>query len=110
MAAVKGPQHIQSDIVSLNDREHHPTVALGSLINETLLAEKATEEVRLAFEIEEHPIDQVRPIKVGVIGAGLAGITAGILLPAKLPGLDLRIYEKNSDVVCNCWSIIFINC
>ncbi|KAL2784479.1 hypothetical protein BJX66DRAFT_316579 [Aspergillus keveii] len=54
-----------------------------------------------AFQLEEHPIDQVRPIKVGVIGAGLSGITAGVLLPAKLPGLDLRIYDKNSDVVCS---------
>lgn len=54
------------------------------------------------FELEEHPVDMVRPIKVGVIGAGLAGITAGVLLPAKLPGLDLRIYDKNADVVCYC--------
>ncbi|CEL08173.1 hypothetical protein ASPCAL11325 [Aspergillus calidoustus] len=60
----------------------------------------ATGEVkhRPAFQLEEHPIDQVRPIKVGVIGAGLSGITAGVLLPAKLPGLDLRIYDKNADV------------
>ncbi|KAL2825087.1 hypothetical protein BDW59DRAFT_180025 [Aspergillus cavernicola] len=55
-------------------------------------------ESRPAFQIEEHPIDQVRPLKVGVIGAGLGGITAGVLLPAKLPGLDLRIYDKNADV------------
>jgi hypothetical protein len=53
------------------------------------------------FELEEHPVDQVRPIKVGIIGAGLSGITAGILLPAKLPGLDLRIWDKNADVVCS---------
>ncbi|KAL4756207.1 flavin-containing monooxygenase [Aspergillus foveolatus] len=53
---------------------------------------------RPAFQIEEHPIDQVRPIKVGVIGGGLSGITAGILLPVKLPGLDLRIYDKNADL------------
>lgn len=53
------------------------------------------------FQLEEHPVDQVRQIKVGIIGAGLAGISAGILLPAKLPGLDLRIYEKNADVVCS---------
>ncbi|KAL1957856.1 hypothetical protein VTO42DRAFT_5421 [Malbranchea cinnamomea] len=59
----------------------------------------STENVsRPAFEIEEHPIDQVRDIKVGVIGGGMAGITAGVLLPAKLPGLDLRIYEKNPDL------------
>jgi hypothetical protein len=51
------------------------------------------------FELEEHPVDQVRSIKVGIIGAGLSGITAGILLPAKLPGLDLRIWDKNADVV-----------
>lgn len=51
------------------------------------------------FTLEEHPIDAVRPIKVGIIGAGLTGITAGALLPAKLPGLDLRIYDKNADVV-----------
>lgn len=54
--------------------------------------------VRPSFELEEHPIDEVRQIKVGVIGAGLSGITAGVLLPAKLPGLDLRIYDKNADV------------
>ena len=51
------------------------------------------------FELEEHPVDNVRPIKVGIIGAGLAGITAGVLLPAKVPGLDLRIYDKNADAV-----------
>lgn len=34
-----------------------------------------------------------------MIGAGLTGITAGILLPVKVPGIDLKIYEKNNDVV-----------
>jgi hypothetical protein len=54
---------------------------------------------KIEFQLEEHPVDQVRDLKVGIIGAGLAGISAGILLPVKLPGLDLRIYEKNADVV-----------
>lgn len=44
-------------------------------------------------------IDRVRPVKVAVIGAGLAGINAGILLPAKVPGIQLTIFEKNTDVV-----------
>ncbi|KAF4450287.1 hypothetical protein F53441_6570 [Fusarium austroafricanum] len=43
-------------------------------------------------------LDEPRPVRVGVIGAGLAGITAGILLPAKVPGIKLTIYEKNADV------------
>jgi hypothetical protein len=46
-----------------------------------------------------HSIDQVRELKVAVIGAGLSGINAGILLPAKVPGIKLTIFEKNSDVV-----------
>jgi hypothetical protein len=53
------------------------------------------------FKLEEHPIDKLRPVKVGIVGAGLTGITAGVLLPEKLPGLDLRIYDKNADVVCD---------
>ena len=56
-------------------------------------------DAKSKFAIEEHPVDEVRPIKVGIIGAGLTGVSAGILLPAKLPGLDLRIYDKNADVV-----------
>lgn len=44
-------------------------------------------------------IDHVREVTVAVIGAGLAGINAGILLPAKVPGIKLTIFEKNSDVV-----------
>lgn len=83
--SIKGP----------SDLNGSTTVTVDSDISG--LSEK-NENVR--FELEEHPVDVVRPIKVGIIGAGLAGITAGVLLPAKLPGLDLRIYDKNADVVC----------
>lgn len=51
-----------------------------------------------SFELEEHPIDQYRPLKVAVIGAGLSGTTAGALLPAKVPNIQLTIYEKNQDL------------
>ena len=44
-------------------------------------------------------IDDVRKLKVAVIGAGLSGINAGIILPAKVPNIDLTIFEKNDDVV-----------
>lgn len=46
-----------------------------------------------------HCIDHVKEIKVAVIGAGLAGINAGMILPHKVPGLKLTIFEKNEDVV-----------
>lgn len=43
--------------------------------------------------------------KVCIIGAGLAGITAGVLLPAKVPGIELEILEKNSEVV-SCYDFV----
>lgn len=42
-------------------------------------------------------IDEPRALRVAVIGGGLAGILAGILLPAKVPGIQLQIFEKNQD-------------
>lgn len=44
-------------------------------------------------------IDEPRPLRVAVIGGGLAGIVAGILLPVKVPGIELTIFEKNPDFV-----------
>ena len=51
------------------------------------------------LELEEHPIDDRPPIRVVVVGAGISGIVAGILLPAKVPNIELIIYERNSDIV-----------
>ncbi|KAK5633183.1 hypothetical protein RRF57_008897 [Xylaria bambusicola] len=53
------------------------------------------------FELEDRYIDEPRSLKVVVIGAGLTGITTGALLPRKVPGIRLTIFEKNSDVVRN---------
>ncbi|CZT25729.1 related to monooxigenase [Ramularia collo-cygni] len=50
------------------------------------------------FHLSEHYIDDILSLKVCVIGAGLAGITAGVMLPAKVPGIELTILEKNGDV------------
>ena len=51
------------------------------------------------ISINERFIDEPRSLRVAVIGGGLAGILAGILLPAKVPRIDLVIYEKSRDVV-----------
>jgi hypothetical protein len=44
-------------------------------------------------------VDEPRPLSLAIIGGGLAGILAGILLPVKVPGLIITIYEKNEDFV-----------
>lgn len=51
------------------------------------------------LQLENRPVDDLCTLKVAVIGAGLSGILAGILLPAKVPGIELTIFEKNLDVV-----------
>lgn len=50
------------------------------------------------FKIRECPVDHHRELKVAVIRRGLSGITAGILLPKKVPDLSLTIIEKNSNL------------
>ncbi|KAL1957480.1 hypothetical protein VTO42DRAFT_5943 [Malbranchea cinnamomea] len=50
------------------------------------------------FELEDHPVDAVRSLRVAVVGAGISGITAGILFPVRVPGINLTIYEKNNEV------------
>jgi cation diffusion facilitator CzcD-associated flavoprotein CzcO len=50
------------------------------------------------FKIREHPVDHHRELKVAVIGGGLSGITAGVLLPNKVPNINLTIIEKNGDL------------
>ncbi|KAL2814123.1 hypothetical protein BJX63DRAFT_431525 [Aspergillus granulosus] len=95
-AVVKRP--VVAEIPSLNGCTHTPVGRGLQVVPQQLAPAPAEVKERPAFQLEEHPIDEVRSIKVGVIGAGLSGITAGVLLPAKLPGLDLRIYDKNADV------------
>lgn len=51
------------------------------------------------LKLEEHPIDEFPTIRVIVVGAGISGITAGVLLPAKVPNIDLVIYERQNDLV-----------
>ena len=62
-------------------------------------ARNATSYPVTDFKLENHQLDDVRALKVAVVGAGLSGILAGILLPVKVPGIILTIFEKNCDVV-----------
>jgi ribulose 1,5-bisphosphate synthetase/thiazole synthase len=50
------------------------------------------------FTIKDEPIENLRPLKVRVIGAGYSGIYLGIRIPQRLRNIDLQIYEKNEGV------------
>ncbi|KAI0671631.1 FAD/NAD-P-binding domain-containing protein [Trametes maxima] len=53
---------------------------------------------RPPFTLGDFTIDEYKPIKVIVIGAGFCGILAGIRLPQKIPNIDLTIYEKSAGI------------
>lgn len=50
------------------------------------------------WSVHDTPIENQRPIKVIVIGAGYSGIYLGIRLPERLRNCELVIYEKNKGV------------
>ena len=54
--------------------------------------------IRPPFTIKDEPIENLRPLKVRVIGAGYSGIYLGIRIPQRLRNVDLQIYEKNEGV------------
>jgi len=51
---------------------------------------------RSPFRLNDIPVENLRPLKVIVIGAGYSGIYAGIRIPEKLRNVELVIYEKNA--------------
>ncbi|KAI0920001.1 hypothetical protein AcV5_001930 [Taiwanofungus camphoratus] len=50
------------------------------------------------FQLGSFSIDEYKPLKVVVIGAGFSGIIAGIRFPQKLQNLEFIIYEKNAGI------------
>jgi cation diffusion facilitator CzcD-associated flavoprotein CzcO len=50
------------------------------------------------FTIKDEPVENLRRLKVRVIGAGYSGIYLGIRIPQRLRNIDLQIYEKNEGI------------
>jgi heterodisulfide reductase subunit A-like polyferredoxin len=48
--------------------------------------------------VQDRSIDEARPLRVVVIGAGISGILACIRFAQRIPNIELCIYEKNADI------------
>lgn len=55
-------------------------------------------------------IENFRPYKVIVIGAGFSGINCGIRIPERLRNVDLTIYEKNEGIGGTWWENRYPGC
>jgi hypothetical protein len=58
----------------------------------------AHDTAKAPFQLRDIPVENLRPLKVIVIGAGYSGIYCGIRIPERLRNVDLVIYEKNAGV------------
>ncbi|GKT64669.1 4-hydroxyacetophenone monooxygenase [Colletotrichum tofieldiae] len=88
---------------SFKDRDGTRVVAAAAATVETLVnAELEQDKSRFVLpevSLLDRHADEPCHLRVTVIGAGIAGIVAGALLLAKVPGIELTIFEKNADVV-----------
>lgn len=60
------------------------------------------------FTIKDATVENLRPLKVIVIGAGYSGILAAIRIPEKLRNVELVVYEKNEGVG-GVWYALFLS-
>ncbi|OKL55520.1 hypothetical protein UA08_09197 [Talaromyces atroroseus] len=51
----------------------------------------------------DRPFDSAPPVKVIIVGAGIAGIAASILIPRKVKNLSYKVFEKQ-DAVGGTWA------
>ena len=58
----------------------------------------SAEQIANSAKLSHRSADDIRPLRVIVIGAGVSGIIAGIRFPRMLKDLDLVIYDKNEEV------------
>ncbi|TPX11474.1 uncharacterized protein E0L32_007893 [Thyridium curvatum] len=50
------------------------------------------------YNFSRRAVDQLRPMKVIVLGGGMSGIITGIFFPREIENLELTIYDKNPDL------------
>lgn len=50
------------------------------------------------WQLHDTPVENQRPLKVIVIGAGYSGVYQGIRIPERLRNVELVIYEKNAGI------------
>ncbi|KAI0690622.1 FAD/NAD-P-binding domain-containing protein [Cytidiella melzeri] len=62
----------------------------------------AAKDVDDLSKMAEFSIDEYRPMKVIVIGAGMSGVVAGVRFRQYVPNVDISIYDK-SDAVGGTW-------
>ena len=86
----------------INAQASNPDAALQHLLNNKNAVTNGDPHTNGASEapwmLHDSPVENQRPIKVIVVGAGYSGIYCGIRIPERLRNCELIIYEKNAGI------------
>lgn len=58
----------------------------------------ATPSPTTGYKLLQRSIDDPRPMKIVVIGAGFSGIIAAIRIPQRVRNVELTVYDKESGI------------
>jgi thioredoxin reductase len=61
-----------------------------------------------AFTIKDTFVENLRPFRVIVVGAGFSGILAAIRIPERLRNVELVVYEKNEGIGGVWYDLLFL--
>lgn len=86
----------------VNVESSNPDAALRHILNHRESASQVNGDAQTngvkaepQWTLHDSPVENQRPIKVIVIGAGYSGIYMGIRIPERMRNCELVIYEKN---------------
>ncbi|KAK0392925.1 hypothetical protein NLU13_2419 [Sarocladium strictum] len=57
----------------------------------------------IPFTLKDEPLENFRPIKVVIIGAGFSGIYTTIRITQRLRNIDLQVFEMNEEIAGVWW-------
>jgi ribulose 1,5-bisphosphate synthetase/thiazole synthase len=83
--------------------EHDPAAVHPTIAKHAPEYSHSEFSVSHTFKVKDAPVENFRPMKVIVIGAGFSGIYCGIRIPQRLKNVQLTIYEKNDGVGGTWW-------
>jgi len=110
MSAVPNlPETVVRELSSLDAALHHLKIsnkAGVTHVEHTEVADEAQangggfdgDTTEAPFVLHDVPVENQRPIRVIVIGAGYSGVYCGIRIPERLRNCELVIYEKNAGI------------
>lgn len=97
-AAVHAQQESPAD-AALKHLLHNKQATAGGLERvDSKVANGVSNGVTPEWSVHDTPVENQRPIRVIVIGAGYSGIYLGIRIPERIRNCELVIYEKNKGV------------